>query len=287
MVPILKTSDFILRNFQSVISIKNITFYPQKFFLACLTIFFLVSCDGQNVDPMIQKAIDEWIKGRNHHAIELFKAILKQHSSGPVAEEALFRLGEIYHFSLGDSAKGILYFQEVLQLNKESVFGFDAQRYIAEIVEFTFKDLDQAIIEYQHLINDFNRPMENGDHQYRIASIYYKKQNYEQALTELEILIDSYPESRWAEETNFKIVEILFTLNQCSGVHDKYDRFIINYPDSRFKNELDFVIASCLEEEDKLKEAYDRFQSLRNRYAYPALLKMKIEGIKKRMGKKP
>jgi len=250
-------------------------------FLVCLS-----GCGGRDSDPLIQQANDEWVKGRNHSAIELFKAVLNEYGKGPQAEEALFRLGEIYHFSLSDSNQAIIYFQEVLQLNPDSPFSFDAQRYIAEIMEFTFKDLDQAIIEYQHLINDFNRPEENGEHQYRIASIYYKKQNYEQALVEYEALIEKFPDSAWAEEANYKLIENLYTLGRCSQIKAVYDQFLVNYPNSRFRTESDFVMASCLEEDGNLKEAYLQFKSLENRYPYPALLQMKLDGIEQRIKKK-
>jgi hypothetical protein len=49
---------------------------------------------------------------------------------------------------------------------------------------------------------------------------------------------------------------------------------------------MKFIVASCLEEEGMLQEAFDMFQSLKNNYTYPALLKMKIEGIEKRIKKK-
>jgi len=41
-----------------------------------------------------------------------------------------------------------------------------------------------------------------------------------------------------------------------------------------------------LEEEGHLKDAYKRFKSLEGRYAYPAILKMKLVGIEKRIEKK-
>ena len=151
----------------------------------------------------------KWIKGRNHSAIEMFKSVLKKYPLGQLAEEALFRLGEIYHFSLNNSMQAISYFQEVMELNEKSLFALEAQKYIAEIMEFTFKDFDQAIIEYQNLINEFDQPQTNGDHQYRIASIYFKQQNYEQALAEFEVLLEKYPKGTWAEKAQFKILEVL------------------------------------------------------------------------------
>ena len=128
-----------------------------------------------------------------------------------LVEKVLFRLGEIYYFSLNNSSKSLYYFQELLEHNSKSFLSYSAQKYIAEIVEFELKDLDQAIIENQKLINGFEFPKDRGDYQYRIASIYFKKQDYEQALVELEILLENYFDSPWAEEAALRIANILFT----------------------------------------------------------------------------
>jgi len=250
-----------------------------RLILPILLVFLLSACGKSGGEKLVLKANDEWIKGRNHGAIEILKTVLKKYPSGRPAEEALFRLGEIYHFSLNNSAQAISYFQEVMELNKKGPFSFDAQKYIAEIMEFT-------IIEYQNLINEFDRPQTNGDHQYRIAQIYFKKQNYEQALAEFEVLFEKYPKSTWAEETQFKILEIQYTLNRCPDVQSRYAKFLDDYPGSRYRNEMKFVVASCLEEEGMLQEAFDMFQALTDNYTYPALLKMKIEGIEKRIKRK-
>ena len=149
-----------------------------RFTLPLLLIVNLLACDNRQGVQLVLKANNEWIKGHNHSAIEGFKSVLKKYPSGQLAEEALFRLGEIYHFSLNNSAQAISYFQEVMELNKTGSFSSEAQKYIAEIMELNFKDFDQAIIEYQKLIDKFDEPQKNADSQYRIASIYIKKQNY-------------------------------------------------------------------------------------------------------------
>ena len=247
---------------------------------------FFVSCSEQT-GSLLQKANEEWVQGRNHSAIEMFNEVLKNYPSGTQAEEALFRLGEIHHFSLNNSTRALIYFQEVRQMNRKGSFSYPAQKYIAEIAEFSLKDYDQAIIEYQNLINHYKNENESSNHQYRIASIYYKKQNSEQALVELNILLENYPGSSWAEESKFKIIEILFALSRCPEARGHGRRFNLGYSDSRFKEDVDFVVASCLEEEGHLQEAYNRFKVLEGRYIYPAILKMKLAGIGKRMKKQP
>jgi TolA-binding protein len=255
--------------------------------MVCLGFLCLLSGCGENESESLMKnAQEEWVKGRNHSAVELFKAVLEKNPSGPLAEEALFRLGEISHFSLGNSAQAIMYFQELMQLNKKGTFTHDAQKYVAEIVEFTFKDYEQAIIEYQKLIDRFDIEEEKSDHQYRIASIFFKMQNYEQALAEWEVLLEEYSSSMRAEESRYKVVEILYTLQRCSEARQHYDDFVEKYPTSKFKDEVEFIMASCLEEGGKLQEAYNRFKLLENNYPYPAILKTKMDGLEKRMKKR-
>ena len=262
---------------------KALPSLKASFYISAL--LFLFSC-GEKNDPLIQKANQEWIEGHNHSALELLNKVLKNNPKGLKAQIALFRMGEIHHFSLNNSTRALVFFQEARQINREGPFGYKAQKYIAEIAEFGLKDYDQAIIEYQNLINFYKDEFTNGEHQFRIASIYYKKQNYHQALVELQVLLENYPKSPWTEEAKFKIVEILYALNRCPEAREQYRHFNLEYFNSRFKSEMDFVVASCLEEEGHLQDAYNLFKALEGQYTYPSILKMKLLGIEKRIEKK-
>jgi len=251
----------------------------------CILFLILLGCGDSRVESLLLQANEEWVQGRNHSAIELFNAVLEIAPSGPHAEEALYRLGEIYYFGLGETAKAISYFQEVVNLRPRGEFAYGAQKYIAEIVELSFRDLDQAIIEYQKLINEYKKPEEHPEQQFRIAAIYFKKHNYEQALVEFEILVENYPKNAWSEEAYLRMTEILHNMARCGDSKEKYSQFRVLYPQSTFSGEMEFVMASCLEEEGKLKLAYNRFKKLEGDYKYPALLKMKLEGIEGRIKK--
>ncbi len=250
-----------------------------------LLIFATAGCENRRMENLLQKANEEWVGGRNHSAIEIFKSVLEKSPSGPYTEEALFRLGEIHHFGLGETTQAVTYFQEVAQMAPQGPFAYPAQKYIAEIVEITFQDLEQAIIEYQKLINEFSHAGEQAEHQYRIASIYFKKHDYEQAMVELEILLEEYSESTWAEEALFRMTEILYTLRRCDESRETYSKFRVRYPGSAYTGEIEYIMASCLEDEGKLKLARARYKSLEGTYKYPALLKMKLEGIASRINK--
>lgn len=264
--------------------IRN-AFHIQYLFL----LFAFVLAAGCQQDPaprhLLEKAHEEWIDGNTHSAVEIFKSVLKASPDGPYAEEALFRLGEIHYFDLDEYQTALQYFQDVVKRSPKGPFTYDARKYIAEIVELNIKDLDQAIIEYQNLINHYRGREENAEHQFRIASIFFKKHNYDQALVELEILLENYPKSDWAERAYFRMVEILFSLKKCDEARDLHKEFQKKYPTSDFRGDMAFVMASCLEEEGKLKLAYNEFKELKDKYRYPALVKMKLEGLDQRIKK--
>ncbi|QPJ64601.1 MAG: tetratricopeptide repeat protein [Candidatus Nitrohelix vancouverensis] len=268
------------------IQLRNNPFVFILRLILFICLLSLLSCKDNSSPPLIMKANEEWIKGRNYSAIEMFKSVLNEETTGPVAEEALFRLGEIHHFSLGDSAQAIVYFKELQELNPKSVFAHESQRAIAEIMEYHFKDYDQAIIENQNLINQSQNPKQKANQQFRIAMIYYKMQNLEQSLAEHEDLIEEYPDSEVANESDFKILEILYGLGRCGEVENRYNRILKKNPDSKFTSEMEFVLASCLEEKGELETAYEKFKALEGRYPYPSLLQIKLEGVKKRIKKK-
>ena len=76
-------------------------------YISALLFFF--SC-GEKTDPLIQKANQEWMQGHNHIALELLNEVLKNNPKGRKAEEALFRIGEIHHFSLNNSTRALVFF---------------------------------------------------------------------------------------------------------------------------------------------------------------------------------
>ncbi len=260
-----------------------------KRILIVFLLLLLVACEGERaqIALLLDQANVEWVDGQTQKAIGLYKNLLQKFPNEPETEEALFRLGEIYHFSLGKPKQAILYFQEVLLLNRQGKFSYEAQKYIADIVEFKIRDYDQAIIEYQTLIDQYGEMNENEDHHFRITSIYYKMQNYDQALAELEDHLEHYPGSKWGQSSELRAVEILYTLGRCEEAQPHYDRFVKKYPTGKDRVEMEFVQASCLEDRGQLKAALEKFKSLEKKYPFPAMLEMKVAGLENRIKKGP
>jgi len=257
--------------------------------LIIFLLLLLTACEGEREKTalLLSQANQEWVDGQTQTAVSLYKNFLEQFPNEPETEEALFRLGEIYHFSLAKPKQAILYFQEVLLLNRQGKFSYEAQKYIAEIVEFKIRDYNQAILEYQTLINRYGKMNENADHHFRIVSIYYKLQNYDQVLSELEDHQEHYPDSKWGQSSELKAVEILYTLGRCEEAQPHYKRFVKKYPTGKDRVEMEFVQASCLEDLGQFKLALKKFKSLGEKYPLPIILEMKIAGLESRIKNGP
>ena len=66
-------------------------------------LLLLVACEDERAQTalLLDQANVEWVDGQTQKAISLYKNLLEQFPNEPETGEALFRLGEIYHFSLG------------------------------------------------------------------------------------------------------------------------------------------------------------------------------------------
>ena len=256
-----------------------------KFFI--LAIFFFLtttSCSRESAEILFKTGQDLWSKGELERSLDNFKNIIEKYPASDLYDDALFKTGELYYLSFNDFSNAIKYFQQLLLIDKARVkLKYQAQSYIAEIYENSLNNYDQAIIEYQRLINNFENWVSPDSGQFKIARCYFKKGDYKQAIVEYEILIERFPASPLVEESIYQMVTSDFIIGECSQAVEKYDMFQEKFADSRFMPEIKFEIGSCYEEEGNLLESLKIFNELKNIYSNKKLLVMKIESIEKRL----
>lgn len=183
-----------------------------------------------------------------------------------------------------DFTNAIKYFSQLLlSKNSRDKLKFQAQSYIAEIYENNLNNYDQAIIEYQRLINNFESRISPDEGQYKIATCYYKKGDYRQAIVEYEILTERFSASPLIEESIYQIVASYFILGDCPKAVNKYNSFKEEFPQSQFMTEIQFEIGSCYEEDGDLKKSLEIFKELKGSYSNQKLLEMKISSVEKRL----
>lgn len=255
-------------------------FIPIWFLLIITT----ASCSRESAENLFKTGQDLWSKGEVDQSLNNFLSIIEKYPASDQYDDALFKAGELYYLNYSDFPNAIKSFRQLfLTDNARSNLKFQAQTYIAEIYENSLNDYDQAIIEYQRLINNFGNWISPDTGQFKIARCYFKKGDYKQAIVEYEILAERFPASPLVEESIYQTVTSNFILGDCSKAVAGYDRFKEKFPDSRFMSEIKYEIGSCYEEEGNLLESLRIFRELKDHYSNKKLLEMKIDSIEKRL----
>ncbi len=260
--------------------------YCKFFFIYVwfLLIIISTSCSRESAEILYKNGQDLWSKGETEKSLNNFLNIIEKYPTSDLHDNALFKAGELYYLSYNDFSNAIKSFRQLLLIKSARVkLKFQAQSYIAEIYENSLNDYDQAIIEYQRLINNFENWISPGEGQFKIAKCYFRKDDYKQAIVEYETLVERFPVSPFIEEAIYQIVTSNFILGECTKAVKNYDRFEEKFPDSRFMPEIKFEIGSCYEEEGNLLESLSIFRDLKDHYSNKKLLEMKINSIEKRL----
>lgn len=259
---------------------------PLYRLLIIIPIFFLItiSCSRESAEFFYRTGEDLWSKGEIDKSLNNFLNIIEKYPESDLYDDALLRVGELYYLNYSNFTSAIKYFSQLLLAkNSRTKLKFQAQSYIAEIYENSLNNYDQAIIEYQRLINNFENWISPDVGQYKIARCYYKKGDYRQAIVEYEILTERFPASPLLEESIYQMVASYFILGDCSKVVQKYNSFKEKFPESQFMSEIQFEIGTCYEEDGYLKKSLEIFKELKGSYSNQKLLGMKISSIEKRL----
>lgn len=261
---------------------KEVTY---RFFLAQIFILFIfISCSRESAELLYKTGDDLWNEGEVEKSLNTFLNIIEKYPDSDHYDDALFRTGELYYLNFRDFLNAIIYFRQLLLANNSTAkLKFQAQTYIAEIYDNSLNNYDQAIVEYQRLMNNFENRVPPDQVHYKIARCYYKKGDYKQAVVEYEILVEQFPVSNLVEESIYQIITSYFVLGDCSKAFKKFNIFKEKYPGSQFMPEVKFEIGSCYEEAGDLVKSLNMFKELKDIYSNKKLLEMKINSIEKRL----
>jgi len=127
-------------------------------------------------------------------------------------------------------------FQELLNDFPDSIWGDDAQYYIAWCHIF-MEDYGQAIAEFENLIIDYPDSEYRDDSQYYIGWVYEKRLNspISASLAYYTFLFDYqiyYPDSPWADDAQLGIANCYYATEEYGNAIVEYQRVIDNYPSS-------------------------------------------------------
>jgi tetratricopeptide (TPR) repeat protein len=121
-----------------------------------LDLFLLIS--DNTVEDSTQVALKKFARAdfllyqnKKVASLEQFQLILKEHKGEEIEPVTLLRIGKT-HEKMGDFAKALEYYNNIVTNHKESIYVDEALYYSAEIYNFSIVDTEKAKPLYEEII---------------------------------------------------------------------------------------------------------------------------------------
>jgi len=122
--------------------------------------------------------------------------------------------------------------------------------------------------------------------QYEVADCYFRLNNFEQARIEFENLLSNYNFSDLTAEVRYRIAMTYALEDKLPEADAAYRLVMQGWPESPYATEASFGLATVLEEQGELLEALKILEELDGIYPKQDILQRKTDQVRERIEKK-
>ena len=164
-------------------------------------------------------------------AAAAYEEYLAEAPEEPEAEEARFRLADIYYIKLKQYERARDHYAALLEQYPGSEHDYDARRRLAE-VNVELRNPVEAIAQYERLVADHPHTGERRKVRVAIADLYFDSNDVSQAEIEYKRVIAGAP---YDELTEHSLLRMASIYRKIRGQHERalelYDRVAASTPD--------------------------------------------------------
>lgn len=228
-------------------------------------------------------------KQNNKHYYQSVAAYLKfaqKYADHKKAAQAVYRAAKIQQDILLDIKQAHQNYSMLVDKFPVGNYTLLAQEEIAHIQKNIFKRYDQAIIEYEKLLDIAPDYPNKYQVKKAMAECYSKLNQYEQADIEYMELLEHYPNQAQSQEIFFAIANNAYVGNMPKKAIDFYHKVLEQAPEDNKKGEALFNIAAAYEEMDNFAKAKSFYLQAKSFYPNPEIIDIRIQSLRKRQNKK-
>jgi len=137
-------------------------------------------------------------QGKYERSMQNLLNIIKGYPQSGMASEAVYFLGDIYHFKLKDYRKAIDEYQNLIQNFPQNRFVANAQFKIGECCR-KLEKWQEAIEAYRKFIKDYSHYGYSDYAQFYIGQCYEALKDWQEAKDAYSLISANYPESIWID----------------------------------------------------------------------------------------
>ena len=230
-------------------------------------------------DYRIDRAI---MGGRYTPAFDLLNRTIDEDPDGPRALVASRKGARVAHLEAKNYALAVKYYQHLVLRSEDPEERKTAQRFIAQIHFENLLDYNQAVTEYEKLLNLDVTPEEGFRYRLNLAKSHYSLNNLDQTLAELDTLLEKSPPADGVFEAKVLKANVFMTLKRLPEAATLWQEILNEFPERSKKENVAMNLVVCYEESKELGKAIDVLEKMRADYPNPEFLDIRIQRLKDR-----
>ncbi|WP_413289490.1 tetratricopeptide repeat protein [Bdellovibrio sp. HCB337] len=232
-------------------------------------------------------AQEEMAQGHHRIALSNLDRVLKRAPDSEYAVKAARDGARISSLETKDYKKAASYYQFLVLHSPDATERLNSQKQLAAIYFDQLQNYDQAIIELNKLIRDTESDVDIARYKLDIARSNYYLNNFFQAHSELDDLLklkvdDSERFSAWVLKSNIHIA-----LKEYAKAIEILKKVTTTFPQKSLQENVYQTLAVCYEETDNFTEAINTLESVKDKYAQPEYIDIRIKRLKERQKNRP
>lgn len=226
-------------------------------------------------------------QGHFRIALSSLDRVLKRAPDGETAVKAARDGARISTLELKDYKRALDYHQFLVLHSEDPAERVAAQKQLAGIYFDQLQNYDKAIVELNKLIRDTESDADIAKYKLDIARANYYQNNFFQAHSELDELLklkvdDNEKFAALVLKSNIHIAQREYT-----KAIEILKKVTSAYPDKSVQENVYQTLAVCYEEADNFAEAISTLEAVKDKYAQPEYIEIRIKRLKDRQKNRP
>ena len=262
--------------------IDSIMLKGFKFLVSITVLQFFLSC----AQYTFYKAEKNFRKQEYYLAIESYVRFAQKNADHKRAAEALYKAAKIQENVLHQALAANKSYKALVKKFPVGPYTLKAQQALADIQKKILKDYDEAIVEYEKLLEiapDYKNKLQVKLY---LAECYSHLGQYQQAHIEYLNILEGYKQSVSPETIYFAIANNAYVGSMFKVAIEYYIKVLETDPDKYKRGEVLFNLAASYEESDDFKKAKENYIKAKAYYPNPKAVDIRIKSLRKRRYKK-
>jgi tetratricopeptide (TPR) repeat protein len=226
--------------------------------------------------------------GKHEEALLHYKSVVERFKTSATAIKSAQEAARLDQFELKNYKEAIEMYRHVILYSPSERERIEAQRKIADIYFTNFTDYNQAVTEYNRLLELPGTAEETATYRLAIARSYFYLNNFYQSQVELDRIVkDNSKTKPLVFEALLLKANIFLTTKHLDDAIEVLKRLIVENPERAKAESIALVLEVCYEEQKNFAKAIEVLQSMPVTEGRRGFIANKIKALRERQSYLP